>query len=132
MRVIITVFLVVLSYSTVKAQKTEREYSDYYRQYESSASDIVDGLDNLNQAGYVFVKALKGADLKKVKAAVLNLPVAAVKQMNIIGQYYCSVKHEDCFKLWNLYYKPISRESFDSYCVVLVFMMQMDKVLITN
>lgn len=112
----------IFSFQT-KAQKTESEYSDYYGQHELTASNFVDALDNLKQAGYIFVKALKDTDIKTIKAAILNMPVAAVKQMNITGQYYCSVKHEDCFKLWNLYYKSMSRENFDSYCVPLIFIM---------
>ncbi len=117
----------------LNAQKTEDEYKEIYNKYQWSASDFVNTLDTMIIRGdFKFVKRLKNFDIKSIKATILNMGVDAVRQMNIDGWYYCSVKHEDCFKLWNLYYPRLNRTIFDSYCKGLVYLMILDQTLIVN
>lgn len=123
----------LIFFLNVSAQKTEAEYKEYYRQYEWSASDLVSALDTLIiHADFKFVKRFKNSDIKSVKATILNLSPDAIKQVNISGWYFCSVKHEDLFNLWNLYYKKLDRKSFENYCVIMMFLMEIDGVFITK
>lgn len=123
----------VIIFLNVSAQKTESEYKEYYRQFDWRASDLVSAMDTLiKYTDFKFVKNLKNSDMKSVKASILNLQPDAIKQINIDGWYFCSVKHEDLFNLWNLYYKKIDRKGFESYCVIMMFLMNIDGVFISK
>ena len=130
--VLVSCFLTLLSLC-VSAQNSEAEYKVFYGNSEWSASDLIKGLDTLiKYTDFKFVKDLKNLDIRTVKATVLNLLPNDIKQVNIDAWYFCSVKNEDLFNLWNLYYNKINRKSFENYCVLMSFIMVMDGVLITK
>ena len=115
---------------------TSAQEKDYTKLYENdywSASDYTKAIDTfIYYTNFKFVKDLKSYGVKSIKAMFLNMTVEEIKQMNIDGEYYCSVKHEDCYNLWQLYYPSITKDTFDRYCKGLIVFMILDGVLLTK
>lgn len=76
------------------------------------------------------IKNAKNYSTRDMKAALLSFNSDDINQMNITSNYYCSVKHEEMYQLWNLYYPTINKSFWDKYCKGLIALMDMDGFII--
>ncbi|MBO9204852.1 MULTISPECIES: hypothetical protein [Niastella] len=114
--------------NTLIAQsKSEDEWAKIYRPQEWKATDYVALIDSIK---FKPMKNMKNHSVRDIKAAILSLNSDDIRQMNITGSYYCSVKHEEMFQLWNLYFPPISKSFWNINCKGLITLMDLDGYII--
>lgn len=84
-----------------------------------TASQIVDVIP------IVGFKAKRCAN-EVLSSAILQLPDSHIKQLNISTWSLCNNRQDDVFRNYNIFYKPVSRATFDRYCKELTALMICD------
>jgi len=107
--------------------------------YESNPSGIesnyrgTDFIKVMDAVNFIPQSSLLKKDVQLLKKALLMLDEASLKQMSITGNYYSrTIKHDDYFALYNLYYNKITKTTWDKYCPYLLPLMDLDQVVILN
>jgi hypothetical protein len=125
----ITLLLTHFILFEAKAQKTQAEYKSQYQNHWTGAN-FVDALDTLAAKGKLkFIKKLQSKDLMILKTAILGMDADALTKGNLLSEYFCTMKHEESFQKWNRLYTRLSRKTFDTYCMALMFVMTLDGTL---
>jgi hypothetical protein len=133
---IISIFILSLSLltsNTLKAQSNPNIspiWDSYYDSHPSGirgnyqASDFIRIIENVN---FIPNRNLFEKDQQLLKKLLLRLPQEGVNQLSITGDYYSRTKkHDDYFTLYNLVYKPISKDLWDRICPYLIPLMDLD------
>ena len=76
--------------------------------------------------GCGFKPIKRTTDIRQFKSVILQLSDRAYTQFNIDTWYLCSYKHEENFQIYNMYYKPITRNYYDENCKSLLVLMLID------
>ncbi len=115
-----------INLSSCSGVMTSNLIGKFFQQKEYTALLYSDALDSIK---FKPVNRLKGVSVKEIKAGILKLSSDDIRQLNITGNYYCSVKNEEMFRLWNLYYETVSKEMWKTHCKVYILIMDLDGVL---
>lgn len=110
MRLLISFLLLT---SCITSYSQEKYFKDI------TASQIVDVIP------IVGFKAKRCAN-DVLSASILQLPDNAIKQLNISTWSLCNNRQDDVFRNYNIFYKPVSRATFDRYCKELTALMICD------
>ena len=118
------------TYSKTEQANLDRWY-DIYEENEYTALDYIELIDKIN---FKFVKdpTFINEDMKTFKAVLLQLESDALRQMNLDANYYCSLKHDEFYLLWNMYYPKITKEFWDMNCKGLFILMKLDRVVVVE
>lgn len=111
------------SLTIVKAQTEDEWFKKYDGQQDWVAKNYIWLIDFIK---WKPVNKMKTYIIKDIKATFLLLSPDDIRQLNIDGIYYCSVKHDDMFQLWNLYYPEVSKETWDTYCKGFIGLLNFD------
>lgn len=84
-------------------------------------------LNVLESSGFKPVKST--TDMRQFKSVILTLSERAYVQINIDTWALCSNKHEEYFLLYNMYYKPVSKDYYDTNCKGLIALMLLDGLI---
>lgn len=120
-------FAQVPTYSKSEQANLDKWY-DTYKTVEYTAFDYIHLFDTL-QFKFVKNEKLKGVDATTIKAVFLQTSIEALRQMNRDGNYYCSLRHDEYYELWNIYYPKISKPFWDQNCKGLVILMSLDEIV---
>lgn len=109
------------------------KWDNYYKstpsgiEYNFSGNDFIKVIELVNFAPQ---SSQLQHDAQLLKKVILNLDQADLRQMKITGNYYSrTFKHDDYFELYNMYYKKLSKETWDKYCPYLLPLMDLDGVV---
>lgn len=92
------------------------------------SSDFVDVVERVN---FIPVKREFNGNQQLLKRVLLMFSPADLKQMQITGNYYSrTTKHDDYFRLYNMVYKPISKDEWNKLCPYLLPLMDIDGTVI--
>lgn len=84
-----------------------------------SASQIINVIDKVGFEA-------KSCTNNTLSSAILQLPDNGIQQLNISSWHLCNNRQDDIFNNYNLFYKPISRTTFNLYCKELSSLMMCD------
>jgi hypothetical protein len=98
--------------------------NDYNSKYDDPGFNGIKVLNVLESSGFKPVKST--TDMRQFKSAILVLSERAYAQINIDTWSLCSNKHEEYFLLYNMYYKPVSKDYYDTNCKGLIALMLLD------
>lgn len=88
------------------------------------SSDFVDVIERVN---FIPVKKELNGNQQLLKRVLLMFSPADLKQMQITGNYYSrTTKHDDYYRLYNMVYKPISKDDWNKLCPYLIPIMDLD------
>jgi hypothetical protein len=115
--------------STEIDPKWDKYYEDNPSEIETkhSATDFIRIIDLVN---FTPQNSMYKKDVQLMKTILLMCDAATLQQMMMNGWYHSrTIKHDDYFTLYNLYYNKISKQAFDKYCPYLLVLMDMDKLI---
>lgn len=118
-------FLCFLLHVTLYSQETRSNpYGEKYKDPQFNGLKIVNIIDKIG-----FKPFNRTNDMTKFKTAILQLSDKAYAQLNIDTWYYCSLKHEEYYQIYNLNFKPITRDIYDENCKAIIALMLIDGVV---
>lgn len=135
MKIFFTLFLICSIVYNGSAQfsdpNIDPEWQNYYKQHPSEISNKHSGSDFISVMEIVGFSPVDSAwQGNTMKVALLRLDSKNLNQMAMDGEYYAkSIKHDDYFLIYNLYYKQISKTDWDIYCPYLLPLMHIDRVV---
>ena len=101
--------------------------NSYCQSLDITNSQLITTIDLLEFKPIKLMKQFKGIDLKKF--IYYANEEATLRQLNIDARYLCRNKKDENYEIYNLYYKKISRQTYDSYCKEINILMEMDAVI---
>lgn len=130
MRVIAFISLVCFALNLHAQTKNSEERAKVYRSETWKATNYINFLTSLtNNLNFKPVGILKGQDSNAIKTVLLSLSEEEIKQLNITGEYYCSVRHDESHLLWEIKYFKVPKDIWDKYCKAFVALMEIDGTL---
>ncbi|WP_439582430.1 hypothetical protein [Dyadobacter bucti] len=100
-------------------------FGDKYRNEQLSALKMVDVMEAVT-----FRPVKRTNDVKLFQSALLQLPNEAYEQTSRDTWYLCSYKHEENYRIYNIFYKPVSKDIYTEKCKCLVGLMLLDGTVI--
>jgi hypothetical protein len=77
-----------------------------------------------------FKPARSTSDMRQFKSVILSLSERAYQQINIDTWAICNKKREENYLMYNMYYKPVTRNYFDENCKALITLMIIEGVAV--
>jgi hypothetical protein len=129
----LTIILIFCSNNKILAQSNfniDSTWDNFYKNNPSGiennfqASAFIDIIEKVN-----FIPQRKELDSNQqlLKRALLMLDSDDLRQMMITGNYYSrTYKHDDYFRLYNMTYNPISKDTWNRLCPYILPLMDID------
>jgi len=102
-------------------------FNSYCQSVDITNSQITATIDLIAFKPVKLLKQFKGVDLKKF--IYYANEQSTLRQLNIDARYLCRNKKEENYEVYNLYYKKISKDTYDLYCKEINILMEMDGVI---
>lgn len=129
----VLVTLSIFSYSQDYKEYLSTQWDNYYNNHPSSIKDnyqASDFIKIIDQVEFSPTSSYMKGDVNILKKGLLKLEFADMRQLSITGNFFSrSKKHDDYFQLYNLTYKKLSKEDWDSYCPYLIPLMELDGLI---
>jgi hypothetical protein len=120
-RSLVTLILLLLTFILFSQSDENKGWSKKYYEKNLSSTLVIKIMD---ECGFVPAKQTK--DVRDFKSTILQLSDKAFDQINIDTWYLCSNKHEENFQIFNMYYKKVTKEYYDTNCKALIALMLLD------
>lgn len=114
-------FLFFLGLVNLATGQSSNNYSSKYDDPEFNGIKVINVLES---SGFKPIKST--TDMRQFKSVVLSLSERAYAQINIDTWSLCSNKHEEYFLLYNMYYKPVTKNYYEINCKGLIALMLID------
>jgi|ERR1017187_7348367 hypothetical protein len=123
-KIVLFFLLAAMSHIAFSQSQIDEKWSKQYYDEKYKALDLMKLIDATKFKPTS--KEMRGTDIKYFKAAILQLSDPAIEQMNRDARYLCSIKHDDYFEVWNMFYTKITKDYWDKNCKGLLCLMCLD------
>mgnify|MGYP006995478795 CR=1 FL=1 len=72
---------------------------------------------------------MKNMSMTQIKTLMLTMDDKFYKQLAINAWYFCDKKSDDYYELWNMYYTPMEKSTWDLACRACTALMELDGLI---